>query len=188
MIPAAALSRRTKGEYNADIHHGWSTHRRQVAELLDCPRLVEHGLIDPATLRAALAAFVPSGLPPAWITDLIAVETWLRDLDPPFTAHEEANNAAATADSTHPHRDQAARTVVTAPVDDGLTLLDNRHSALYHLNRTGAVILAILIDDGAVESAVITPMDRYGIGEDQARADVTALVENLRMRGLVISR
>lgn len=107
VIPAAALSRRTKGEYNADIHHGWNTHRQHVAKLLDCPRLVEHGLIDPARLRAGLAAFGPSGLLPGWITDLIAVEMWLRDLAPPFTATQEANNVAATMDSTYPHRDQA---------------------------------------------------------------------------------
>ncbi len=107
VVPAAALSRRTKGEYNADIHHGWSTHRRQVAELLGRPRLVEHGLIDPAVLRAALAAFGTSGLPPAWITDLIAFETWLRDLAPPFTARQEANHVDGTVDSTQSHRDQA---------------------------------------------------------------------------------
>ncbi|MGH3830341.1 MAG: asparagine synthase-related protein [Pseudonocardiaceae bacterium] len=107
VVPAAVLSRRTKGEYNADIHHGWSIHRRQVAELLDGSRLVEHGLIDPVTLRAALSAFGPSGLPPAWITDLIAVETWLRDLASPFTAHQEAINAAITAASPPPPRDQA---------------------------------------------------------------------------------
>ena len=107
VIPVAALSRRTKGEYNADIHHGWNTHRRQVTELLDCSRLVEYGLIDPVMLRVALAVFGPSGLPPAWITDLIAIETWLRDLTSPFTATQEVNNAAATVDSTFPHRDQA---------------------------------------------------------------------------------
>ncbi|MGH3830342.1 MAG: lasso peptide biosynthesis PqqD family chaperone [Pseudonocardiaceae bacterium] len=78
---------------------------------------------------------------------------------------------------------------MTAPVDDGLTLLDIRRGTLYHLNRTGAVILAALIDDGGtVESAVTTLVDRYGIGEHQARADMTALVDNLRARGLVTGR
>lgn len=79
--------------------------------------------------------------------------------------------------------------MVTAPVDDGLTLLDKRCGALYHLNHTGAVILAALIDDGGtVESAVTSLVDRYGIGEEQARTDVTALVESLRVHGLVTSR
>jgi hypothetical protein len=79
--------------------------------------------------------------------------------------------------------------VVTAPVDDGLTLLERRRGALYHLNHTGALILAALIDDGGtVESAVTILVDRYSIGEDRARTDVIALIENLRVRGLVTSR
>ncbi len=61
VIPAAALSRRTKGEYNADIHHGWSTHHRQVNELLDRPQLVERGLIDPVTLRERWLRSAPAG-------------------------------------------------------------------------------------------------------------------------------
>ncbi len=106
VIPGTALSRRTKGAYNADIYHGWNTHRLQVSELLDSPRLAEQGLIDPARMRALLTSFGPGGLPPVWITDLIAVETWLRDLAPPFK-REEANNAVVSADPTHPRRDQA---------------------------------------------------------------------------------
>ncbi len=79
--------------------------------------------------------------------------------------------------------------MLTAPVDDGLTLIDKRHGTLYHLNNTGAVILAALINNGgAVESTIATLVGRYDINEDQARADVTTLVENLRARGLVVSR
>lgn len=77
-VSAPNLSRRTKGEYNADIHHGWRTHRRDVADLLAEPKLADHDLIDPALLHHVLNAFGPSGLPPAWVTDLIAIETWLR--------------------------------------------------------------------------------------------------------------
>ncbi len=106
VIPGTALSRRTKGAYNADIYHGWNTHRLQIAELLDRPQLVEQGLVDHTRLRGLLASFGPSRLPPAWITDLIAVESWLRDLGPPFTP-EEASNAVASADPTPSGRDQA---------------------------------------------------------------------------------
>ncbi|MGH3697049.1 MAG: HPr-rel-A system PqqD family peptide chaperone [Pseudonocardiaceae bacterium] len=78
---------------------------------------------------------------------------------------------------------------MTAPVDDGLILVDNRHGTVYHLNRTGAVILAALTDTGGtIESAIATMVDRYRIDKDQARADVIALVYDLRARGLVISR
>lgn len=84
IVPAQLLARRTKGHYNADIHHGWSAHRDRLAGLLDRPLLAEqYGLIDPAALRRALAGFGPSGLPPAWVTDVVAVERWLRDLTPP---------------------------------------------------------------------------------------------------------
>ncbi len=79
--------------------------------------------------------------------------------------------------------------MVIAPVDDGLTLVDNRRGTLYHLNHTGAVILATLIDGGGtVESAIAAMVNRYRIDEVRARADITALVHNLRARGLVISR
>lgn len=78
---------------------------------------------------------------------------------------------------------------MTAPVDDRLILVDNRRGTVYHLNHTGAVILAALIDGGGtIESAITTMVDRYSIDEARARADVTALVHNLRARGLVINR
>lgn len=188
VIPTAALSRRTKGEYNADIHHGWSIHHRQVAELLDCSRLAEDGLVAPTTLRAALAAFGPSRLPPVWITDLVAVETWLRHLAPPFSAARRPTMRLPLWGRRTRTGTRLLPTVVTAPVDDGLNLLDKRRGILYHLNHTGALILATLIDGGTVESAVTILVDRYAVGEDQARADVIALVENLHVRELVTSR
>lgn len=59
-IPDRLLSRRTKGHYNADIHHGRTTHRAQLAALLHRPVLAErYGLIDPTALRRALAGFGP---------------------------------------------------------------------------------------------------------------------------------
>lgn len=77
-VPPRNLSRRTKGDYNADIHHGWQRHRHAVSELLAEPALTSYDFIDPARLRQTLDAFGPSGLTPAWVTDLIAIETWLR--------------------------------------------------------------------------------------------------------------
>lgn len=76
-VPDHNLSRRTKGEYNADIHHGWKTHRREVTKLLAEPALAEHDLIEQAQLHRILDTFGPGGLPPAWVTDLVAIETWL---------------------------------------------------------------------------------------------------------------
>jgi asparagine synthase (glutamine-hydrolysing) len=76
--PMGLLARRTKGSYNADIYRGWHTHHHQVRDLLASSRLADLGLIDPDTLRGSLADFPLSGLPPAFITDLVALEVWLR--------------------------------------------------------------------------------------------------------------
>jgi asparagine synthase (glutamine-hydrolysing) len=94
VVPPSALSRRTKAEYNADIHHGWTHNAEQVRGLLEPARLSTYGLIDQPTLRAELARFGPSGLPLAWITELIAIETWLRDLAPPLAPTREAHDVA----------------------------------------------------------------------------------------------
>ncbi|WP_373290094.1 PqqD family peptide modification chaperone, partial [Longimycelium tulufanense] len=48
--------------------------------------------------------------------------------------------------------------VSTAPVDDGLTLITE--GTIYHLNPTGAAILAALTD-GGIEHAVATLTSRY---------------------------
>jgi asparagine synthase (glutamine-hydrolysing) len=76
--PAGLLARRTKGSYNADIYRGWHTHHHQVRDLLASSRLADLGLVNPDTLRGSLAGFPPNGLPPAFITDLVALEVWLR--------------------------------------------------------------------------------------------------------------
>lgn len=83
--PQGILTRRTKGHYNADIHYGWSRHRGRVLDLLDGSRLAELGLIDARRLRRRLAEFGASVLAPAFVTELIAAEVWLRDLAPAFT-------------------------------------------------------------------------------------------------------
>ncbi|GAB3500207.1 asparagine synthase-related protein [Amycolatopsis cihanbeyliensis] len=80
-IPAHLLARRTKGHYNHDLYRGWAAHCGQVQALLADSRLAELDLVDPDRLRTELAAFGPSGLPPGFVTDLVALEVWLRDLD-----------------------------------------------------------------------------------------------------------
>ncbi|MGW4528405.1 asparagine synthase-related protein [Amycolatopsis sp. NPDC004378] len=82
VVPEHLLSRRTKGFYNHDIYRGWKANRDQVRGLLADSRLTQLGLVDESMLRRELATFGPTGLPPAFVTDLIALETWLRDLTP----------------------------------------------------------------------------------------------------------
>lgn len=208
VVPENLLCRRTKSGYNADVLHGWAAHRDQIARLLARPRLAEHGLVDPDRLRRALAAFGPSGLAPGWVTDLIAIETWLRDLDgdrdPDLARPGSPCGVRTAAASDHRplltvqpgaqptgHRTiRLASTVQVTRVDDGTTLLDVQRGKLHHVNQAGAVILAALtadtaIDsdspiDSAVERAAAVVARRYGIPTEQARADVEALLDQLR--------
>lgn len=204
LAPETLLCRRTKGGYNADIHHGWSAHRDQLADLLARPRLAEHGLIDTTRMHRGLASFGSAGLPPAWVTDLIAIEVWLRDLDRdlapplPHRRHDtmEVSRPAAPTTSA-PVRLTA--TVQATPVGDGMALLDLQRGTLYHVNRTGAVILTALTTavlstavgdasasaEAAIQAAADAVAARYGIPVEQARADVAALLEKLRDRGLL---
>lgn len=92
-VPARLLARRTKAHYNDDIYRGWTANRHRVAELFDDSRLAELGLIDTGVLRRCWRSFGPSGLAPAFVTDTIACEVWLRRLAPPFTHRQEADNA-----------------------------------------------------------------------------------------------
>ncbi|MBB5921683.1 hypothetical protein FHR81_002723 [Actinoalloteichus hoggarensis] len=62
---------------------------------LDDSRLAELGLVDPGRLRRSLRSFGPSGITPAFLTDTVAGEAWLRNLAPPFTHHREATDVRA---------------------------------------------------------------------------------------------
>jgi asparagine synthase (glutamine-hydrolysing) len=89
MVPERLLTRRTKAHYNDDIYWGWKANQHHVADLLDDSQLSGLGLIDPSVLRRNLRSFGPSGLAPAFVTDTIACEVWLRNLAPPFTPRQD---------------------------------------------------------------------------------------------------
>jgi asparagine synthase (glutamine-hydrolysing) len=86
LVAAEVLSRKTKGFYNHDIYRGWKDNRDQVQDLLADSRLAQLGLVDAGVLRRELAAFGPSGLPPGFVTDLVALEVWLRYFTPALRA------------------------------------------------------------------------------------------------------
>lgn len=88
-MPARLLARRTKAHYNDDIYRGWTANRHLLASLFEQSRLAELGLIDANALRHGLRSFGPSGLAPAFVTDTIACELWLRSLAPPFAHRQE---------------------------------------------------------------------------------------------------
>ncbi len=95
VVPGHLLARRTKAHYNDDIYRGWKANRHHVAELFDDSRLCELGLIDPNVLRRCMHSFGPSGLAPAFITDTIACEVWLRSLPAPFTCDRKPDDVCA---------------------------------------------------------------------------------------------
>ncbi|MBV9143199.1 MAG: hypothetical protein JO115_20170 [Pseudonocardiales bacterium] len=95
VVPTHLLARRTKAHYNDDIYRGWKANRHHVAELLDDSRLCELGLVDASVLRRCVRSFGPSGLAPAFITDTIACEVWLRSLTSPFTCDRESDDVCA---------------------------------------------------------------------------------------------
>ncbi len=83
-LAGAVPARRTKAHYNDDIYRGWTANRHRVAKLLDDSQLAGLGLIDTGLLHRCWRSFGSSGVAPAFITDTIACEVWLRNLARPF--------------------------------------------------------------------------------------------------------
>ncbi|WP_131767946.1 asparagine synthase-related protein [Candidatus Protofrankia californiensis] len=83
------MTRRDKGHYTAELYTGWRRHRRHLTDLLDAPVLADLGLIDPGQLRTAARTFLDSGLPPALLTDTLALELWLQAQPPAHTGGGE---------------------------------------------------------------------------------------------------
>ncbi|MGQ0775674.1 MAG: PqqD family peptide modification chaperone [Pseudonocardiales bacterium] len=67
---------------------------------------------------------------------------------------------------------------------DGTVLLDERRGIVYHLNRTGATALSLLLD-GGYEATVVVLCARYTITPGIARRDLTRLLAELLARRLV---
>lgn len=70
-------------------------------------------------------------------------------------------------------------------VSDGMTILHNRSGMIYHLNRSGAVVLAALLD-GGIEAATATLCAQYTTSAQTAHADVTQLLDALLAHRLVV--
>ncbi|GAB3500204.1 PqqD family protein [Amycolatopsis cihanbeyliensis] len=75
------------------------------------------------------------------------------------------------------------RGVRVTRVDDGYTLIDARGRVL-HLNITAAVMLDALVV-GGLDGAVSATRERFGVGEDTARADAARLLRDLLDRKVV---
>lgn len=68
---------------------------------------------------------------------------------------------------------------------DGTVLLDTDHGRFYGLNPTGSVIWKALAEGHSVEQITRDLTARFDAPPDRVRADVTALVAQLRDRGLL---
>lgn len=78
LVPAELLTRRTKGEFSADLHAGLHAQRAALAELLDEPILARLGIVDADALRCAALGLYPPRLSLALLEATLAAETWLR--------------------------------------------------------------------------------------------------------------
>ncbi|MBO2464980.1 asparagine synthase-related protein [Actinomadura violacea] len=70
--------RRTKGHYNHDILHGLATHREALLEMFDGSALAGLGLIDDTRIRRAIGDAEHGRIPPSFLNETLACETWLK--------------------------------------------------------------------------------------------------------------
>ncbi|MFC5724121.1 asparagine synthase-related protein [Streptomyces gamaensis] len=80
--PPGLLIRRDKGHYNHDIHAGLAAHHHEVIGLFHGSALGKAGLIDETAVRRGIAEAAAHRVPPAFITETVALELWLRAARP----------------------------------------------------------------------------------------------------------
>ena len=78
----------------------------------------------------------------------------------------------------------ASNQQVSAPVDDGLALLDLHTNTYFALDAVGATVWAQLGSPATVEAIVAAVTATYEVDGPTATADVTALLEELIAAGL----
>ncbi|MEV6672283.1 lasso peptide biosynthesis PqqD family chaperone [Streptomyces sp. NPDC051162] len=77
-------------------------------------------------------------------------------------------------------------TISTAPVDDGMILLDERTGRYWQLNATGTLVLNALLQGATTAEAARGLREHHpSLPAGQAEEDVSALVTSLRTARLV---
>ncbi|MEV0597392.1 albusnodin/ikarugamycin family macrolactam cyclase [Nonomuraea cavernae] len=80
LVPNDALSRTTKGAYQAEEYLGARRARREISALLADSRLVDLGVVDPRAVAVTVTRlFHGAPVPLGSFGRLLALETWLRD-------------------------------------------------------------------------------------------------------------
>jgi hypothetical protein len=77
--------------------------------------------------------------------------------------------------------------VATADTEYGTVLLDQRNGDYWQLNPTGALVVRRLLDGDSPERAAEVLTEEFDVDLERARADVDALVAELRAAKLVRS-
>lgn len=76
--------------------------------------------------------------------------------------------------------------VCTAKTDYGTVLLDQRSGEYWELNPTATLVIDKLMAGGDEEAAAAAVREAFDVDAERARADVSALVEQLRGAGLAV--
>ncbi|MEU2059597.1 lasso peptide biosynthesis PqqD family chaperone [Streptomyces sp. NPDC013455] len=76
--------------------------------------------------------------------------------------------------------------VSTAKTEYGTVLLDQRSGEYWELNPTATLVVDTLMAGGDEEAAAAAITEAFDVTADRARADVDALVEQLRAGGLAV--
>ncbi|MET9445830.1 lasso peptide biosynthesis PqqD family chaperone [Streptomyces cinerochromogenes] len=79
-----------------------------------------------------------------------------------------------------------AADVSTAKTDYGTVLLDQRSGEYWELNPTATLVIDTLMAGGDEEAAATAITEAFDVTAERARADVSALVEQLRAGGLAV--
>lgn len=75
--------------------------------------------------------------------------------------------------------------IALADTEYGVVLLDKRRGRYWGLNGTGALALKTLLAGGTEAQAAEMVADRYAVAAATARADIAALVRQLRTAELI---
>jgi hypothetical protein len=76
--------------------------------------------------------------------------------------------------------------VSTAETDYGMVLLDERDGRYWQLNPTGALVVRLLRDGATPAAAAHALAEEFRADRAQAEHDVHALLDGLRVAGLVV--
>ena len=80
---------------------------------------------------------------------------------------------------------RVSENVVCKDLAGEAVLLDLATGTYFGLNEVGTRIWHLIEEHGSIEPVVRTLLDEYDASEKQARADLDALIDQLRTKGLV---